>query len=101
MRAIYTIIYCYSGFRIPVQVSGSLIIGKQFELNVWIEYLNWMFHQFKLNVWIDEMNAPNLYIADVKGWTIRKVMGGGGDREVPQKFFPRKLLIKNIYSYGF
>ena len=34
MRAIYTIIYCYSEFRIPVQVSGSLIIGKQFELNV-------------------------------------------------------------------
>ena len=47
------------------------------------------------------MNAPNLCIADVKGWTIRKVMGGGGDREIPKKFFSRKLLIKNIYSYGF
>ena len=47
-----------------------------------------MFHQFKLN-------------ADVKGWTIRKVMGEGGDREVPKKIFPRTLLIKHIYSYGF
>ena len=34
--------------------------------------------------------------------TLEKWWGrGGGDREVPKKIFPRTLLIKNIYSYGF